>query len=339
MEDTAAALLRTLRDATGDSALDYAAPPTTLAGGYHAEMVRFRLADAPPELDRDLVARILPEPRSGQWEAAIQRYVADQGFPTPTVRLVVPETGPLGRFVIVMDAVDGSPPMSALRPTTIAKEIPALLRHLPDQLAEIAVRLHSLDAQPLLDELTRLDTGVPLTTVEYVRLQGSTAAAHGRADLAAVAERLAAQQPPSDALVVTHGDLHPFNLLVGPAGTTVIDWTVARVAHPAFTVAFTALLLGHPPVRLGGPAGAGLRAAGRRIATRFLRSYRAGTDGTTAAVDDAQLAWHTAVHALRILVELETWRVTADGPPRDHPWVVMEPVATKVLDAAIRSDA
>lgn len=332
---TAEALLVTLREATGDGALRYAEPPAQLAGGYHAEMFRFRLAGAPPELDRDLVARILPDPGSGAWEATIQRYVADQGFPTPAVRVVAPETSPLGRFLIVMDAVDGSPPMSGLRASTVARQVPALLRHLPDQMAEIAARLHSLDAAPLADELARLGSGVPFTTAGYVRRLGEVAASAGRGDLAVIAERLGAREVRGAPLVVTHGDLHPFNLLVGPAGTVVIDWTVARVAHPAFTVAFTTLLLRNPPVPLRGPAAAGVRIAGRRIARRFLRSYHERTDGTPAEVDDAQLAWHSGVHALRILVELELWLARSDGAPQDHPWTILEPRAAAILSELV----
>ena len=72
-------------------------------------MVRLRLAHPPAELDRDLVARIVPNPAAGAWEATVQHQVAQQGFATPTVRLTAPETSPLGRYLIVMDHIDGRP--------------------------------------------------------------------------------------------------------------------------------------------------------------------------------------------------------------------------------------
>ena len=84
---TTAALLATLREVTGRADLEFVAPPTPLSGGFYAEMLRFRLADPPADLDRELVARIVPNPAAGVWEATIQRAVADQGFPTPAVRL------------------------------------------------------------------------------------------------------------------------------------------------------------------------------------------------------------------------------------------------------------
>src|SRR5258705_194908 len=83
-------LLATLRAATNRPGLVFAAGPVPLSGGFYAEMFRFRLVDAPEGMEGELVARIVPNPASGEWEATIQREVARQGFPTPPVRLIVP---------------------------------------------------------------------------------------------------------------------------------------------------------------------------------------------------------------------------------------------------------
>jgi len=127
---TTALLLDTLRHATGRADLGFDAPPTPLSGGFYAEMLRFRLVDPPVDLDRDLVARIVPNSVAGAWEATIQRAVADQGFSTPTVRLTAPDTSAPRRYLIVMDAVDGHPPMAGLGIGTIVGQIPGLVRHL-----------------------------------------------------------------------------------------------------------------------------------------------------------------------------------------------------------------
>lgn len=328
---TTTLLLDTLRDATGRADLEFAAPPTPLTGGFYAEMLRFRLADAPGDLDCDLVARIVPNPAAGVWEATIQRAVADQGFPTPAVRLTVDESGPLGRYLIVMDAVDGQPPMAGLGIGTIAGQIPALVRHLPDQLAHIAADLHRLDARPLADRLDALDTTFPTTTSGFIEVQAGHAEALGCPDVAA-AGRLLATEPRSSVRVIAHGDLHPFNLLVGPNGTSLIDWTVARVAHPGFTLGFTELMLANPPIPLPAVGAALLRPVGRNIARRFLSTYRALTDGTSAAVDEANLAWHRKVHALRILVELAGWDAAGTRPTSGHPWLILEPIARRELE-------
>jgi aminoglycoside phosphotransferase (APT) family kinase protein len=336
---TDADLLETLRLAVGDDSLAYAEPPKVLAGGFYAEMIRFRLASPalPPELDRDLVARIVPSADAGAWESTIQREVADQGFPTPKVRLTVrPELAsgaptPLGRFVTVMDLVDGEPPMDGLGFGTIATQIPRLVRGLPDDLATMAARLHRLDAAPLAAELDALEGGLPRTTEAFVEWQGDLAAEHGRQDLVAAAERLLASVPRAPVTVIAHGDLHPFNLLVTQSGPVLIDWTVARVAHPAFTLGFTELMLSNPPVPLPPAAAAFFRRIGRGMAKRFLRTYRALTPDRPHDLDPMSMQWHRNVHALRILVELAGWDAAGTRPASGHPWLILEQPARREL--------
>jgi len=72
-------------------------------------------------------------------------------------------------------------------------------------------------------------------------------------------------EPTSTVRAITHGDLHPFNLLVTPDGPSLIDWTVARVAHPGFTLGFTDLMLANPPIPLPKVGAAMLRPVGRNI--------------------------------------------------------------------------
>jgi hypothetical protein len=75
-----------LRDATGNPALEFAAPPGRLTGGFWAELLAFRVTGGPKGWDRDLVARIMPEPAVARKETLVQAEVARQGFATPTVR-------------------------------------------------------------------------------------------------------------------------------------------------------------------------------------------------------------------------------------------------------------
>jgi aminoglycoside phosphotransferase (APT) family kinase protein len=296
-------LLGALREATRRPDLTFAADPVPLAGGFYAEMLRFRLSDPTDGLGGDLVARIVPDPAAGAWEATIQRHVAEADFPTPRVRLTVPATNPLGRYLIVMDHVDGRPPMAGLGITSIASQIPTLARHLPDQLAHTAAALHALDPETLSVELDALPGGIPTTTAGFVQQQADHARAFGQPQLAAAGEHLLGCEPTSGVQAITHGDLHPFNLLITPTGPALIDWTVARVAHPAFTIGFTDLILANPPIPLPRAGAIALSPVIRSISRRFLATYRSLTDGTPAAVDVEQLDWHRKVHALRILVE------------------------------------
>lgn len=332
MSETTAHLLSALCLATGRDDLEFASTPIPLTGGFDAEMIRFRLADPPEGLDRDLVARIVRTSSVGEWESTVQREVAAQGFPTPAVRLVVDESNPLGRHLTVMDAIDGVPPMSGLGVGSIVLRIPRLARDLPDQLADVAARLHRLDRGPLEDALRSLPNPLPLTTAGFIEEQAGWARDAGRPDLAEAASRLLRAEPRSNAQVITHGDLHPFNLLVTPDGVRLVDWTLGRVAHPGFTVGFTNLMLANPPIVAPPAATSVIRRFGARMARRFLSTYRSLTDGTTAAVDDEQLAWHRDVHALRILAELARWEAEGRRPLSGHPWLVLEPVARRTLD-------
>lgn len=326
----AADLLATMAATTGCDDLAYAAPPTPLLGGYHATMLRFRLADPPVGLAGELVARMIPQADLGAWEATVQAHVAASGFPTPAIRLTAPPDGPLGRFLIVMDHVDGHPPMAGLDPATILRRLPSLVRGVPDQLADIAVPLHSVDPGPLEADLAALGSGLPLTTAGFVEGAMDAAAGLGGPDLVEAAERLLADEPASTAKVVAHGDLHPFNLIVTPERTVLVDWTLGRVADPGFTLGFTELTLAHPPLPVPPAVRRALGPVGRSMATRFVRRYRAQTAGTAAAVDDRSLDWHRRVHALRILVEVAGWEATGP-PPGHHPWYVLAPVARRLL--------
>jgi aminoglycoside phosphotransferase (APT) family kinase protein len=325
-------LLGALCEATGRTDLAFAADPVPLAGGFYAEMLRFRLSDPTDGLDGDLVARIVPDPAAGAWEATIQRHVAEMGFTTPRVRLTLPATSPLGRYLIVMDHVDGRPPMAGLGITSIARQIPALARHLPDQLAHTAAALHALDPEALSAELEVLPGDIPMTTAGFVQRQTDHARALGQPRLAAAGEHVLGSEPTSDVRAITHGDLHPFNILVTPTGPALIDWTVARVAHPAFTLGFTDLVLTNPPIPLPSAGRLALSPIVRSISRRFLATYRSLTAGTRAAVDTEQLDWHRKVHALRILVETAGWDANATRPTSGHPWLILEPVARRLLD-------
>lgn len=140
-----------------------------------------------------------------------------------------------------------------------------------------------------------------------------------RHDFADTARQLAVRAP--ETYVVCHGDLHPFNLLVDDDQWTLIDWSAAVIADPHYDLAFTSLMLANPP--LGGPAPvrAAARAIGARLAHRFLRSYEQLSGNP---IDPDRLTWGRQVHALRALVELNTWEAqgTADTHT-GHPWFAL----------------
>ena len=98
---------------------------------------------------------------------------------------------------------------------------------------------------------------------------------HGRI-LAALHRSLDAVPAPPGRLL--HGDLHPGNVLLGPAGPVLVDWTNAGAGPAAQDVAVTWLVLAcFEPHRSSG--GAGWDVVRRRLLDAFL----ADVDRTAAA--------------------------------------------------------
>jgi aminoglycoside phosphotransferase (APT) family kinase protein len=143
----------------------------------------------------------------------------------------------------------------------------------------------------------------------------------GRSDLGGAAAWLLDHPRPDSELVICHGDLHPFNVLIDPTGrVTLLDWSAALLGPRAYDVAFTSLMLANPPLAVPPAARPLVAAAGRGLAARFVRSYRRRSG---AELDRADVTWHQAVVALRALVEVGEW--VAEGVVEDragHPWLV-----------------
>jgi aminoglycoside phosphotransferase (APT) family kinase protein len=322
-EDLAAHLLRVLRTLTDTPTLDYDAPPQPLTGGFWAELLAFRLVDAPDRLSGDLVARVMPDPVIARKETVLQAETAAQGYPTPAVRLSGGPDAGLGRAFMVMDRAAGTPLLAGLDGVGTISKLPHLLRHIPAVLAKAMVDLHHLDPAPVR---ARLDVNgdTPATvraTLERIR---TAARLYDRDDLVRAVDWLVAHPPPPSPDVICHGDLHPFNLLVDDAGTvTVLDWSAGLIGPAAYDAAFTSLLLGEPPIAVPRPARPLIRAAGRLLSRRFLRDYRAAS-GT--GLDAGSLRWHQSLVCLRALVEVAAWTAAGDIDAKtSHPWLVCGP--------------
>jgi aminoglycoside phosphotransferase (APT) family kinase protein len=127
--------------------------------------------------------------------------------------------------------------------------------------------------------------------------------------------------------VVCHGDLHPFNLLLDGDRISVLDWTAALVAPPAYDVAFTRLLLRYPPLATPPTLRPLISAGARALAWRFVRRYK----HAHPSADLSNLDWYTGLHATRVLIDLATWHRTADPRARSHPWTLIAPGAVTEL--------
>ena len=325
-------LLAVLRPMTRSPELEYARPPERLTGGFWAELMAFSLADAPEGWAGELVARLMPDPVTARKETIIQTAVSAAGFPTPAVRASGGPAAGLGRAFMIMDKAAGRPLLAnldAVNAIAIARST-SLFRRIPDSLAATMARLHTLDPEPVRSQLDRAGH-VGGSVGSLLAAQRQMSVQYGRADLAAVARWLTDHPAPAAPDVICHGDLHPFNLLVDGDDVTVLDWSSALVGPRAHDVAFTSLLLARPPLVVPRVLQPVVRLAGRRMATRFIGSYRR-CSGVTAS--PAELQWHRALVCLRALVEVSGWAHNGHARAHaDHPWLMLGPAFAARLTA------
>ncbi|MFI5713356.1 phosphotransferase [Kribbella sp. NPDC051620] len=81
--------------------------------------------------------------------------------------------------------------------------------------------------------------------------------------------------------VVVHGDLHPYNVILTPAGPVVIDWRNAEEGSPEFDLAMTAIIFAQVALD---PAFANLSAMLRESLTTYLANSIDLTPGLDAAL-------------------------------------------------------
>jgi len=319
------ALLAALRRTAKAPALRFASSPERMAGGFWAEIWAAELEGGPDDLNGDVVIRVMPDTGVAQREMLVQREVVRQGFPAPRVRLTGEADDGLGRPFMVMDRVPGRPPIPPVTGTAALAAVGRAATRLPDLMARTAAQLHTLDPAPLRSKLEGLE-GARVDVGDLLALLGERATGADRPDLANAAADMPRTRPPSEREAICHGDLHPFNLLVEGDRVSVIDWTVALVADPAFDLAFTAMTMSLAPIDVPRSLRSPVRAAARAASRQFLRRYRVHAPDAAASLEDDMLAWYTAVHCLRALVEVAEW--IAGGIVDDktgHPWLVMAP--------------
>ncbi len=306
-------------------------PPIRLRGGFWAEM--WTLTFAPPisgALPARVVLRLAPDAQLAAWETTFQAEVAAQGYPTPAIR--GSDLNPSGgkRAWCVMDHATGTPLLGGLSGLRALRSLPRLATRLPDTLARAAADLHRLDPQPI-------ETALGAATERTIGVDGlldhhlSRARDLGDTALRRTLERLAGTRPDRQLRVPCHGDLHPFNVLDDGGRTVVLDWTAGQVAHPAYDLAFTHLLLANPPLDAPKPVRPIINAAARRVANRFITAYR---QIGPHPIEIDTLDWYRNLQGCRILTDLATWRAEGElDAHRGHPWLGMESALQPLLGA------
>jgi aminoglycoside phosphotransferase (APT) family kinase protein len=260
--------------------------------------------------------------------------MARAGVPTPHIHLTGPAGGPLQKAWALMDVAPGAPLLADLDGASALRHLPQVLARLPRQLADTMASIHRLDPTPVVDRVRAAAPSVAFTVDELWPHRHAGAFAAGRPDLADAVEQLAEDQPPQAEPVVCHGDLHPLNVLVAGPQLTILDWTGAIVAPPAFDVAFTRLLLRHPPLPTPPALRPVINAGAAVLARRFTRRYQRANP----RADLTHLHWYTALHAARILADHATWARTGDPRAQHHPWHLVAPGAARALHRATGID-
>jgi aminoglycoside phosphotransferase (APT) family kinase protein len=113
---------------------------------------------------------------------------------------------------------------------------------------------------------------------------------------------------------VVHLDLHPLNVLVGPRGPVVIDWTMAALGDPDADVALAWLLMASGEV----PGARAKRAALNLARGAVLRAFLGGVDRDRAA---------------RQMLEVCEWKAT-DANMSEREVASMREVARRAASSA-----
>jgi aminoglycoside phosphotransferase (APT) family kinase protein len=300
--------------------LTLASPPQPLTGGFWAEMWTLTLDHRGPRLPERVVLRLSPDPQLAAWETAVQRIAADMQYPTPAV-IAFSHSTDATRFWSVMQHASGQPLLAGLSGIGALTKLPQLARRLPDQLASVMAQLHALDPAPVEREISEIRGG-PDGIDGLLEHYATTAERIGNAPIAYAVDHLVATRPPTERRVICHGDLHPFNVLQHSGELTVLDWTAAQIADPAYDVAFTALLLSNPPLTAPRAVMPIIQTAARTLSKRFIRSYNTASH---IEIDEGQLEWNTALQSIRVLIDVAQWRA-ADSihDHAGHPWLTIE---------------
>jgi aminoglycoside phosphotransferase (APT) family kinase protein len=292
----------------------------------------FSLVNPPPDWPKELVARLMPDPKLAKKETIVQRAVAAAGFPTPAVRAVGGPDDGLGRAFMIMDKATGAPLLSGITGISTVSSALGVLRKIPEFLASSMAQLHALTLPDLPKQLA--DCEIPIIVTQMLTELQQTVTFYERSDLETAAKWLIAHQPTSSNDVVCHGDLHPFNLLADGDHITVLDWSATLLGARTYDVAFTSVMLGEPPLLVPDPLRPFIKRVGAGLAKSFVRRYQHHANVQIGADD---LAWHQGIVCLRALAEVAGWvRAGIDGDRVGHPWMVSGPAIAQRLSSLLK---
>ena len=278
------------RDPAQRDALLTLVGPTLTASDPHTSVVATGHADRPVRVERrpGAVPVVVKEYRSGNgaevheamqrlWESSFgARRIPRPGMPRPL-------TWSPSRRSLTMEHLSGDA-------VATRGELGASLT-VADDAARLLADLH---ASGVGVERCRPLHRLVRSAARKARDRSAGPAAGDFAATLVALEEAVGDQPPEDAVVLTHGDFSPRNLLRTPSGLALIDFDRVQLAAPARDVAYWGAWLWTTSVLSGAPAGPSWA-----LSDPFTTAYgRYAVPGT--APDDRVLAFHRALALVRI---------------------------------------
>ena len=313
------ALLRVL-SAHAEQPQEFATPPIRMEGGFWAAIYGFELDHPPAGMGGPLVLRVMPNADAAVRETMVQREVAEQGYPTPRVVLDGFDEG-LGGAFMVMERVHGVPLLAGLNLGRALLRMPTTLRRLAQQLSTASLRLHELDPQPVIESLKAADVDVATLGTEARLDEIRQAAATSSVGFDDLLNWLESRRPVSTPVVICHGDIHPFNMLVADDGSfSVLDWTNGNICRREYDVGFTAALLQSAPLEAPRVATSAVRAITGSLARRFIDAYR-----KVAPINLDVVEWYETLQYARCLAAVVTMPTDDEIIGERHPFRLAAP--------------
>ena len=289
-DDLTGRLLSVLRRASGDEGLTLTGSPRPVNAKGSVLFVDIRSSRG--DLTGPAVVRISGEPEVAERETRFQSYLHEIGYPTPEVVLSGETTDDLDGAWLLTELVDGLA-VRVRSGRNLSRVLTSLgmLWQRPLLLADMMARLHSVDTEPLM---TDQDGGADGSDFDWYTFQIDLVGRLRSPTSDRLLEWLETNRPDEPTTVVSHGDLHPGNIVIGPDGPMVIDWGIATLAPPARDVACTMFALENTGSLAPKPVRPLAGVAGQTLSGRFLRRYR---ERCAVSVTDEQLNWHQVLYA------------------------------------------
>ena len=229
---------------------------TKITDGWENEVYSFTIGyeEATKRKHEDLILRIYPgndAPQKSEKEFNAMKKLHEVGFPVPEVFLLELDSSTFGKPFVIMEMIDGRSMGDVLDESPEEKK-----QELITLFCQIFVNLHTLDCRPFVQDTSIFEMGDAYTFInrwlaQAERYMEDFQAYEFETALDWLKER--SLDVPYERLSVTHGDYHPYNVLLRSDGAAfVIDWGNIEVADFRSDLAWTLLLTstyGNPEAR------------------------------------------------------------------------------------------